>query len=127
MGYYKITIKGLGSHHNKDNKADADKMAFTFVHDLKMAGHNISHATFQKISPMDEDDLLKIGGYIDRRNEMTMFDGGESTALTMEQVREIEQDKYFAKDHISTWNNTNFRKLLDTVKVLYAEIDKLKP
>lgn len=76
---------------------------------------------------MDEDDLLEIGGYIDRRHEDTIFSGGEPTALTMEQIREIEEDKSFAKNQISTWSNENFRKLLDTVKVLYAEIDKLKP
>jgi len=127
MGHYKITIKGLGSHHNEKNKADADKMAFKFVHDLQHAGHNISEATFEKISPMDADNLLKIGGYIDRRNEMPLSDGGEPTALTMEQVREIEEDKSFEKEGVSTWNNGNFRKLLDTVKVLYGEIDKLKP
>jgi len=123
MGHYKITIKGLGSHHNEKNKADADKMAYKFVHDLKDAGHNISEATFEKISPMDADNLLKNGGYIDRRNEMPLS-GGEPTALTMEQVREIEEDKSFDKEGVSTWNNENFRKLLDTVKVLYG--DKLK-
>lgn len=126
MGHYKITIKGLGSHHNEGNKADADKMAFKFVHDLQHAGHNISEATFEKISPIDSDNLLKIGGSLDYRNEVPMNSGGEATALTMKDIRDIEDDKSFEKDHVSTWNNGNFRKLLDTVKVLYGEIDKLK-
>lgn len=126
MGHYKITIKGLGSHHNKDNKADADKMAFKFVHDLQHAGHNISEATFEKISPIDSDNLLKIGGSLDYRNEIPMNSGGEAKALTMEQIREIEEDKSFDEDGVSTWNNGNFRKLLNTVKVLHGEIAKLK-
>jgi len=125
MGYYKITIKGLGAHHNKttENKQDADKMAFEFVDRLKCAGHNISEATFEKISPIDTDNLLKIGGSIDYRNDPPVFHGGEPTALTMKQVREIE-DGAFNKD--TTWTNGNFQKALGTVKVLYAEIDRMK-
>lgn len=126
MGHYKITIKGLGSHHNKDNKADADKMAFKFVHELKFAGHNLSEATFEKISPIDSDNLLKIGGSLDYRNEVPMHSGGEPTALTLKQIREFEEDKSFEADGVSAWNNENFRKLLGTVKVLYAELESLK-
>jgi hypothetical protein len=123
MGHYKITIKGLGSHHNTDNKADADKMAFEFVNRLKYAGHNISEATFEKISPMDTDNLLAIGGSIDFRNNPPVFYGGEPTALTMKQVMEIESGVWNKK---TTWTSGNFQKALDTIKVLYAELDKIK-
>lgn len=125
MGYYKITIKGLGAHHNKDteNKMDANKMAFEFVDRMKRAGHSISEATFEKVSPMDTDNLLKIGGSLDYRNDPPVFHGGEPTALTMKQVREIENGAF---DKDTTWTNGNFGKALDTVKVLYAEIARLK-
>lgn len=121
MGHYKITIKGLGSHHNKDNKADADKMAFQFVHELKAAGHNLSEASF--LFDYKEDDLLKIGGVISQHERL---EGGEPTALTLKEVREIEADEAFEKTVQSSWTNGNFRKLIDTVKVLYAEIEKGK-
>lgn len=124
MGFYIITIKGSGAHHNDDLKADADKMAFKFLHDLQFAGHKITEASF--ISSYQESNLLKIGGYLDYRNETPMFGQGEPTALTLKEVREIEEDKDFGKTHLSSWNNGNFRKLLDTVKVLYSEINKLK-
>ncbi len=119
MGHFTITIKGLGAHHNKDNKADADKMAFTFVHNLKHAGHTLSEASF--LSNYQEDNLLQIGGLLDYRNEQPIMSGGKPTALTLKQVREIESDESFEKSGESSWTNENFRKLLDTVKVLYAE------
>ena len=44
MGQYNITIRGAGPHHNP-NKADADRMARRFVHELREAGHTIESAS----------------------------------------------------------------------------------
>ncbi len=122
MGNYTITIKGLGAHHNKDNKADADKMAFQFIHELREAGHSLSEASF--LYSYKEDNLLKIGGVF-TVNDAPKH-GGTPIALTMEQIREIEQDKQFNDTGQSAWNNGNFRKLLETAKVLHSELEKAK-
>lgn len=45
MGNWNITIRGVGSHHNRNHPADADRMAAKFVQDLKAAGHNVVGAT----------------------------------------------------------------------------------
>lgn len=123
MGFYKITIKGLGCHHNKDNKADADKLAFQFAHDLKRAGHEISEALFTY--NYSEDDLLKIGGVLSSTNR-ELLGKGKPTALTLEQITSIENDESFEKTGCSSWTNENFRKLIDTAKVLHSELILLK-
>jgi len=46
MGFWNINIQGCGAHHNKEYPKDANKMAETFVADLRAAGHDIEHATF---------------------------------------------------------------------------------
>lgn len=46
MGNWNINIQGVGVHHNKDNHADANKMATDFVKSLEDSGHYIQHATF---------------------------------------------------------------------------------
>jgi hypothetical protein len=124
MGSYKIIIKGLGCHHNKGNMADADKMAFQFAHDLKMAGHEISEAIFTY--NYSEDNLLKIGGCV-KSTDQELIGKGKSIALTMEQIASIENnDETFEKTGQSSWTNENFKKLIDTAKVLYAELGVLK-
>lgn len=44
MGNWNISIRGVGSHHNIDNKTDADRMARRFVRELVEAGHNVTGA-----------------------------------------------------------------------------------
>lgn len=46
MGNCTITVHLTGSHHNKKNPKDANRMAATFVDELKAAGHNVEHASF---------------------------------------------------------------------------------
>ena len=46
MGNWNISIEGVGSHHNQGYENDANKLAAKFVQELKIAGHNISKATF---------------------------------------------------------------------------------
>jgi hypothetical protein len=46
MGNWNINIQGIGSHHNKDPKVDADLAAANFVKTLKSQGHIIQNATF---------------------------------------------------------------------------------
>lgn len=46
MGDWNITIKGVGSHHNKKYPADANRLAAEFVGKLKAAGHSVTHASF---------------------------------------------------------------------------------
>ena len=122
MGYYTITIKVLGCHHNKDNKADADKMAFKFTPNLKMAGHEISEALFTY--NYSEDDLLKIGGALSTDHEL--IGKGKPTALTLKEITSIEHNKSFENKEGDSWTNGNFRKLIDTAKVLYAELEAFK-
>jgi len=50
MGDWKISITGIGSHHNKSNTTDADKMVIEFIKQLKSSGHNIRTATFESIN-----------------------------------------------------------------------------
>ncbi len=125
MGQYTITIKGLGAHHNKDNKGDAEKMAFQFVHDLKEAGHNISEATFVKTDPYF-DNLLTMGGSL--TYNVKPKKGGKITTLTLKQIREIELDKsyYGDKNYKAKWTIDNFVNLLETAKILHLKLAKLK-
>ncbi len=46
MGNWNINIQGVGSHHNANNKWDANRMAAKFVEDLKAAGHDVQVAAF---------------------------------------------------------------------------------
>jgi hypothetical protein len=46
MGYWNITVNGIGAHHNQDYEKDANKMFAKFIADMKAAGHQISVATF---------------------------------------------------------------------------------
>jgi hypothetical protein len=46
MGHCTITVHLTGSHHNKGNPKDADRMAAKFVDELKAAGHSVEHASF---------------------------------------------------------------------------------
>lgn len=46
MGDWNITVRGVGSHHNTDNPADANVMTASFVRALKAAGHIVVSATF---------------------------------------------------------------------------------
>lgn len=123
MGYYTITIKGLGCHHNEDNKVDADKMTFQFAHDLKNAGHEISEALFTY--NYSEDDLLKIGGVLNLRNH-DLLGKGKPTALTLKEITSIEHNKSFVNGEGDSWTNGNFKKLIDTAKVLHSELILLK-
>jgi hypothetical protein len=47
MGFWNITIQGMGIHHNHPaDEKDANRMAKEFVQSLRQAGHSISSATF---------------------------------------------------------------------------------
>ena len=45
MGNCTITVHLTGSHHNKKNSTDANRMAAKFADDLKAAGHNVEHCS----------------------------------------------------------------------------------
>jgi hypothetical protein len=64
MGNWTIVIKGVGCHHNMDYKADADRMAAEFVKQLRVAGHNVTHAA---ITYGGETDLSQPAVYLDGR------------------------------------------------------------
>lgn len=62
MGNWHISIEGVGSHHNKDNPPDADRMAAEFVEALKSKGHQISRASFtfgssQRLADVNASDM----------------------------------------------------------------------
>lgn len=65
MGNWNITVRGVGSHHNKQNKADANRMAAKFVEDLKGAGHTVTSAT---ITHGGEDDVSNPERYLADRD-----------------------------------------------------------
>lgn len=46
MGCWNISIQGIGSHHNTNNPSDADKLAESFVSNLRASGHTIEAASF---------------------------------------------------------------------------------
>jgi len=37
MGNWTLVVNGVGAHHNKDNKTDADRMFARFVDELRAA------------------------------------------------------------------------------------------
>jgi len=45
MGNWNITVRGVGSHHNRKNRSDANRMAARFVRELKAAGHSVISAS----------------------------------------------------------------------------------
>lgn len=55
MGQWNISINGTGCHHNKKLATDANRMAAKLVEDLRVAGHDVRHATF--VAGV-EDDIL---------------------------------------------------------------------
>lgn len=65
MGQWNITIRGLGIHHNKMEKHDANRMAAKFVQDLKDAGHQIAAAT---ITAGFEEDITDAAKYLADRD-----------------------------------------------------------
>lgn len=67
MGNFNISIRGIGVHHNKKNKNDANRMAAKFVQEMKDAGHSISSAT---ITTGGEDDVAGGEGYLDARDRI---------------------------------------------------------
>lgn len=46
MGSWRITVEGVGCHHNKNEKIDADLAAREFVAKLKAQGHSLAKAQF---------------------------------------------------------------------------------
>jgi len=58
MGSCTITVHLTGSHHNKKNPKDANRMAAKFVDELKAAGHYVEHASF---TSGGREDLLNEG------------------------------------------------------------------
>jgi hypothetical protein len=46
MGSWRITVEGVGCHHNKDEKIDADLATREFVAKLKAQGHSLKKAQF---------------------------------------------------------------------------------
>lgn len=67
MGNWNITIRGVGAHHNKKYKDDANRMAAEFVQKLLAAGHNIQSAT---ITHGGEDNLTDPGKYLSDRDKV---------------------------------------------------------
>ena len=63
MGNWNISIHGVGSHHNRKHKNDANRLAAKFVKELQAAGHSVSAAT---ITYGGEEQLL---GYDDERHD----------------------------------------------------------
>jgi hypothetical protein len=47
MGSWRITVEGVGCHHNKDPKIDADLATKEFVAKLKVQGHSLKKASFE--------------------------------------------------------------------------------
>ena len=66
MGNWNITIRGVGCHHNKDLKNDADRMAARFAQELKDAGHTVTSAT---ITHGGETDISTGAAYDAEREE----------------------------------------------------------
>jgi len=50
MGDWKITVTGIGSHHNTGNPKDAHLMAREFAEKLKESGHRVTTATFENLN-----------------------------------------------------------------------------
>lgn len=46
MGNWNINIQGIGPHHNEKRVDDAEKMAKSFVTELRRMGHTVQVATF---------------------------------------------------------------------------------
>lgn len=67
MGNWNITVRGMGSHHNKKYAKDANRMAAKFVQDLKDAGHSVASASFTHGA---EDDIGAGQGYLETRDEL---------------------------------------------------------
>lgn len=61
MGNWNISIHGVGCHHNKKLKTDADRMAADFVKQLRDAGHAVGKAT---ITYGGEEDITDCDTYI---------------------------------------------------------------
>ncbi len=68
MGNWNITIRGIGSHHNRKHLEDANRMAAQFVADLKAAGHTVVAASF---TYGGEDDITDAAAY---RAEQRLLD-----------------------------------------------------
>jgi hypothetical protein len=47
MGTWRITVDGLGCHHNGKREIDADLAAADFVKELQAQGHTLSAARFE--------------------------------------------------------------------------------
>lgn len=67
MGNWNITVRGVGSHHNKKYPEDANRMAADFVAALKRAGHTVTSAT---ITHGGEDDVSDPAAYVKARDEI---------------------------------------------------------
>ncbi len=67
MGNWNISIHGTGSHHNKKNPGDANRMAADFVKQLRAKGHTITKAT---ITHGGEDDVTDADKYAADREAM---------------------------------------------------------
>lgn len=49
MGRWRITIDGVGCHHNGKREMDADLAAKDFVAELKQQGHTLEAARFEML------------------------------------------------------------------------------
>lgn len=49
MGRWRITIDGVGCHHNGRRDIDADLAATDFVRELRTQGHNLEAARFESL------------------------------------------------------------------------------
>lgn len=73
MGNWNISIRGVGSHHNKKmqgydpTKSDADRLTAEFVQKLKDAGHSIASASFTYGA---ESNLDQPNSYLDARRQV---------------------------------------------------------
>jgi len=65
MGNWAIVITGTGCHHNKVYGSDANRIAAHFVHELRRAGHTLTHASFTYGAV---DDIREPVNYLDDRD-----------------------------------------------------------
>ena len=62
MGNWKITITGVGAHHNPNNPTDADRIARQVVRVLTASGQAVNAAFFFHGAGNEREDLLAEGG-----------------------------------------------------------------
>lgn len=60
MGRWRITIDGVGCHHNGRREIDADLAAKDFVSELRKQGHTLEAARFEQLGLMEGDEEKRV-------------------------------------------------------------------